>query len=89
MPFPLFWPAVTPDEVNYLYGIFLTADLDASGGVNRDEFYEYFGLDESPYADRVFRVMGALPAALSCCTVMVYFHVSPVHETRREQVRRG
>ena len=45
---------LTGANVNHFYLCFNEIDVDESGEVDLEEFYAYFGLKRSPFADRVF-----------------------------------
>ena len=51
-------PAVSKQTVDRFFSLFLEMDKDATGVVDLDEFYRFFELERSPFADRVFSIMG-------------------------------
>ncbi len=48
---------IRDDDVNHLFSKFLEIDKDFSGEIDLDEFYRYFKLSRTPFADRVFSIM--------------------------------
>jgi len=56
--FPSVFPAVDSHVLDRFYDIFVNMDKDNTGEVDLDEFYRFFGLERSSFADRVFSIMG-------------------------------
>ncbi len=50
--------AVSKDVVDRFFALFVEMDKDGTGVVDLDEFYRFFKLERSPFADRVFSIMG-------------------------------
>jgi len=44
--------------VDKFFALFVEMDKDGTGVVDLDEFYRFFKLERSPFADRVFSIMG-------------------------------
>ena len=49
--------AVEKRVLDEMYACFVEIDRDGTGVVDLDEFYRYFELERSPFADRVFGIM--------------------------------
>jgi Ca2+-binding EF-hand superfamily protein len=50
---------VTQEEIDKLFTLFRTADTEDRGHLTLGQFYRFFDLDPTPFAKRVFAIMGA------------------------------
>lgn len=51
--------AVDKHTVDRFFDLFVSIDKDGTSVIDLDEFYRFFQIDRSPFADRVFSIMGA------------------------------
>lgn len=64
----MFVAAVTPAALDRLFDKFAKVDTDGSGSIDLEEFYKAFKLERTPFADRVFSMMGMciVPLGFGC-----------------------
>lgn len=51
--------AVSREDINRFYTLFMRMDMDSSDSVDRVEFFRRFGIEKTAFADAVFAAMGA------------------------------
>ena len=49
---------VTDIVVNQFFDVYTDMDKDGTGHVDVEKFNRYFGMDRTPFSDRVFTVVG-------------------------------